>query len=123
MATPLLLCVRPIRLIPRHLPHVPCATSLQGGCVIGGGKFTNQSFDCTNYWYPVANTTACHDSTKATLDCVQQLGEKIPGDDRWAGARMGVRACARLRALALLFVYSPMYFRPANTLSTALRTF
>lgn len=56
------------------------------GCDVGGGTFVmGQSFACTNYWFPRDNASApvpaCHDPSTATLSCVGNFTEKIPGDD------------------------------------------
>jgi arylsulfatase A-like enzyme len=54
------------------------------GCVIGGGVYVmNKSFPCTNYWAPSSNASsgACAFPSRATLSCVDNSTEKIPGDD------------------------------------------
>ncbi len=62
----------------------PAWPSEPPGCVIGGGEYVmNQSFDCTNYWFPTAQGGSgdCLAPSKATLPCVTNSTTKIPGDD------------------------------------------
>ena len=42
-------------------------------CVVGGGIFVNESFDCANYWFPNGSHTACGGVSNWTA--------KIEGDD------------------------------------------
>jgi hypothetical protein len=53
------------------------------GCVIGGGVYVlNQSYACTNYWFPTNDTSAaCASPARASLACVTNSTTKIPGDD------------------------------------------
>jgi len=54
------------------------------GCVIGGGVYVlNQSYDCTNYWFPTSKGSSgkCLIPSNATLSCVTNSTTKIPGDD------------------------------------------
>ena len=53
------------------------------GCVTGGGNWTRQPLDCTNYWgfsAGAADRPDCR-SSAAPRDCVANFTAKIPGDD------------------------------------------
>ena len=59
---------------------------MQGdGCIVGGGTWTkNNSFVCENYWYPSVTGSAdpaCRACATASRECVQNLTQKIAGDD------------------------------------------
>lgn len=58
------------------------------GCIVGGGDWTNnRSFDCENYWSPtdvqrgVDVEASCRSCSTASRECVQNLTNKITGDD------------------------------------------
>ena len=70
------------------------------GCITGGGNFSSNTYDCTNYWSPT-DLSASHTPSNpacalpnATLEgCTGNLTSKIMGDDSFF--MMDVRASVR----------------------------
>lgn len=64
------------------------------GCIVGGGAWSNQALECTNYWSPIdlgpnhepnSSMASCRDENNgekvAAHVCVSNYTEKISGDD------------------------------------------
>lgn len=66
-------------------PNCGCDPSwiTQGnGCVTGGGVWKKKKApECTNYWFPVKESSGCLKAEKTTRDCLGNLTSKIEGDD------------------------------------------
>jgi len=63
-------------------PNCACKSEwLESGCIIGGGNWTKEHYNCTNYWYSTSTEGPCLDQTRAGRDCVGNLTEKVEGDD------------------------------------------
>jgi len=58
---------------PCEFPH----TAPGANCIVGGGIYVNESFDCANYWFPSSEDNDRDDSNHLPVN----LTEKLAGDD------------------------------------------